>query len=188
MREKSKHKLLHYLQSSAFILKSDDACVCLYLCGLYWCSPIMCADDVTECVAFAVGAHVVSATLLNSRIYVTCSYAFVFCHVSKSCWFFFLYNSFSSSSSAAAGISGDSDVIQPRPSKPSPALSLWLLGRRAGLLSRWSEDLHATTWESQAEVGDDIWAIRASSSSSSPGSAWSNPQPSTSNTDGIHGR
>lgn len=48
----------------------------------------MCADDVTECVAFAVGAHVVSATLLNSRIYVTCSYAFVFCHVSKSCCFF----------------------------------------------------------------------------------------------------
>lgn len=81
----------------------------------------MCADNVTECVAFALGVHVVSATLLNSRIYVTCSYAFVFCHVSK---FFFLYNSFSSSSSAAAGISGDSDVIQPRPSKPNPALSL----------------------------------------------------------------
>lgn len=88
MREKSKHKRLHYLQSSAFILMSDDACVCLYLCGLYWCSPIMCADNVTECVAFALGVHVVSATLLNSRIYVTCSYAFVFCHVSK--FFFFV--------------------------------------------------------------------------------------------------
>ncbi len=69
-----------------------------------------------------------------------CSYVFVFCHVSKS---FFccccLYNSFSSSSSTAAGIPAGLDVFQPRPTKPNPALSLWRLGRRAGLLSRWLE-------------------------------------------------
>lgn len=32
----------------------------------------------------------VSATPLNCRIYVTCSYAFVFCHVSKSFLFCFV--------------------------------------------------------------------------------------------------
>lgn len=68
---------------------------------------VVCADVVPEesqCnwayVALSVGVPVVSATPLDSRIYVTCSY--VFCHVSKS----FLYNSFSSSSSSAAETSG----------------------------------------------------------------------------------
>lgn len=37
---------------------------------------------------FAVGVYVVSATPLYSRIYVTYSYVFVFCYVSKSFFFF----------------------------------------------------------------------------------------------------
>lgn len=67
---------------------------------------------------------------------------------------------------------------------------LWVSDVWAGacLPTRWLEDLHAATWEFQAEAGDDIWAIRASLSTSSPESAWSDPNPNTSNTDGIHGR
>ena len=108
-----------------------------------------------------------SATPLNSRIYVTCSYAFVFCRVFK-VFFLFLYNSFSSSSSTAAGIPGDFDVIQPRPPKPPIRLSVSdVLGRRAGLPSpgwlRRPDHLRV----SGPEVGDDIWAVRASLSSSS---------------------
>lgn len=169
MRERNqKHKHLHYLQSSAFILMSDDACLCV--CVWYWCSSVMYMQTwfqwratVTECTC----ACSVSATPLNSRTYVTCSYAFVSCHVSKSVCTISL---FSSSSSTAAGISGDFDVIQPRPSKPNPALEsldVW-----ESLRSRWLEDLHTTTWEFQAEGrgggGGDIWAIRASLSSYSP--------------------
>lgn len=53
---------------------------------------------------------------------MTCSYVFVF--VMFQSLFFFLYNSFSSSSSAVAGISDGLDVLQPRPPEPNPALSL----------------------------------------------------------------
>lgn len=191
--EKSKHKLLHYLQSSAFILMSVDACVSVCVIW-YWCSPVMCADVVPEesqCnwayAAFSVGVHVVSATPLDSRFYVTCSYVFVFCHVFKVS--FFLYNSFSSSSSTAAGISGSLDVIQLRLTKPNPALGLWHLGRKAGLLSRRLErpprDRPSVF---RPQVGVDIPAIPASLSSSSPESTWLNPKADTSNTDGIHGR
>lgn len=41
----------------------------------------------------------------------------VFCHVLKS----FLYNYFSSSTSAAAGVSGELVVIQPHPLKTQPS-------------------------------------------------------------------
>lgn len=69
----------------------------MYTCCRYICCRCACS---------------VSATPLDSRIYVTCSYVFVSCHVLS---LFVLYNSFSSSSSTAAGIPGDFDVIQPRP-------------------------------------------------------------------------
>lgn len=72
---------------------SIDACVCLFVIW-YYCSPGMCADVFPEesqfnwvYAAFVVGVHVVSATPLEDRTYVTCSYVFVFCHVSKSFFF-----------------------------------------------------------------------------------------------------
>lgn len=68
--------------------------------------------------------------------------------------------------------------IQP----PTPALCLWHLGGRAGLPSCWLEDLHTAAREFQAEEDDDIWADRASLSSSLAESAWSNPKPNTSKT------
>lgn len=134
--EKSKHKLLHYLQSSAFILMSIDACVCLFVIW-YYCSPGMCADVFPEesqfnwvYAAFVVGVHVVSATPLEDRIYVTCSYVFVFCHVSKSFLFFFLYNSFSSSSSTAAGTSGGLRCEQAMSADAEPSSQSLLSGQK----------------------------------------------------------
>lgn len=87
-------------------------CLCVSVSVLFDIDvAVVCADVVPEdsqCnwayVALSVGVPVVSATPLDSRIYVTCSY--VFCHVSKS----FLYNSFSSSSSSAAETSGSLGV------------------------------------------------------------------------------
>lgn len=73
MREKSKHKLLHYLQSSAFILMSDDACVSVsvwfdidvaLLCVERWFQRSQCNCVCCLCCMCACS---VSATPLNSR-------------------------------------------------------------------------------------------------------------------------
>lgn len=109
-------------------------CLCVSVCMCviwYWCGPVVCVQMWFQrrakcnwvCVGFAVGVYVVSATPLYSRVYVTYSYVFVFCYVSKS--FFFLYNSFSSSSSTATRLSGGIDVTRPHPPKtPSSCQSL----------------------------------------------------------------
>lgn len=161
-------------------------CVCVF--G-YWCSPGVCADMVPEesqCV-LAVGVHVVCLQLLwtleSMWHVVTC----VFCHVSKS-FCFFLYNSFSSSSSTAAGIPGDLDVIQPRPPYPNPALKSLTFGqegRSSVPLARGPpcSHLRVSGWGGWWHLGNTCLL-----SSSLPESALSNPKPNTSNTDGIHGR
>lgn len=146
MREKSKTQTFT-LFTKLSVYTGERWCLCVCICVTWYsCSPVMCADVVPEesqCnwayVAFAVGVHVVCLQLLwtlESMWHVATCLCFV---MFQSLFFFFLYNSFSSSSSTAAGISGGLDVIQPRQTKPNPALSLWRLGRRAGLLSRWLE-------------------------------------------------
>lgn len=98
--------------------------VCLCICVIwYWCIPVVCADMVPEesqCNFCCRCACSVSAAPLDSRIYVMCG----LCFVMFQSLFFFLYNSFSSSSSTAAGISGGWDVnpatsTMTQPSSPS---------------------------------------------------------------------
>lgn len=156
---------------------SIDACVCLSVIW-YWCSPGMRADVFPEesqfnwvYDAFVVGVHVVSATPLEDRIYVTCSYVFVFCHVSKVFFFVQFFQFIQFHSCRDFWWLGCKQATSPDAQPSSQSLSSGQKGRSS---TRWFEDLHAATWEFQAEVGDDIWAIRACLSSSSPESAWSN--------------
>lgn len=109
--------------------------------------------NVTEgTLLFVVCVHVVSATPLDSRIYVTCRYVFVFCHVSKSMFFFCTILSVRPVPQRQESVNG-LDVIQPHPPKPNPGLCLWCLDRWARLLSRWPEDLHAPFQEFSGRSG-----------------------------------
>lgn len=176
MREKNQNTNFYIIYRAQRLYWWAMMLVCVCICVIwYWCSPV----PMCNWIAFAVGVHVVCLQLLwtlESMWHVaTCFVMF-----SKS----FLYNSFSSSSSTAAGIPGDFDVIQPRPPKPPIRLSVSdVLGRRAGLPSPL---VKKTQPPESFRARGGWWHL---------GSTclfilflWSNPKPNTSNTDGIHGR
>lgn len=95
-KKKNNTKRLHYLQSSAFILMSTDACVVGSTATLADVDP----EGRSEGEAAVRGADVVCLQLLWTfeSGYVSVVFFFVF--------FLILYKSFSSSSSTVTGISG----------------------------------------------------------------------------------